>query len=182
MTLKQYQKVKLATTVIIAMIISQAILFNNFIIPVVVLIISSLGLLYLRRKVTEIIADERDYATAGRSALLAIQIYAWGAAIGMFIFYAFHDYNPAYEPVAITLAYSTCILMLVYSLIFRYYNKISLSDKKMWYTIFVIILCIFGVIFTLRLFSGEDDWVCQNGEWIKHGQPDFSAPNIPCEK
>jgi len=66
MTLKQYQKVKLATTVIIAMIISQAILFNNFIIPVVVLIISSLGLLYLRRKVTEIIADERDYATAGR--------------------------------------------------------------------------------------------------------------------
>mgnify|MGYP007068291668 CR=1 FL=1 len=114
--------------------------------------------------------------------MLAIQIYAWGAAIGMFIFYAFHDYNPAYEPVAITLAYSTCILMLVYSLIFRYYNKISLSDKKMWYTIFVIILCIFGVIFTLRLFSGEDDWVCQNGEWIKHGQPDFSAPNIPCEK
>lgn len=44
-----------------------------------------------------------------------------------------------------------------------------------------IILAIFASIFTLRLFSGEDRWVCQKGEWVQHGHPDFPAPTIPCK-
>jgi len=79
-----------------------------------------------------------------------------------------------------TLAFSTCILMLLYSLIFKFYNKIKFSDKK---TIFLVVtvtsVLILGV-FTVRFFSGEDNWICQNGEWVKHGRPDFPAPTIEC--
>lgn len=181
MTLKQYKKIKLAVTMVLAFIFSQAIILKIFVPPIILLVACSLLLMILRRKVTEIIADERDYATAGRSALLAMQIYSWLAVIAMFILYAFRDINPAYEPIAITLAFSTCLLMILYSMIFRYYNKFSFSDKKLPYIIFVILFFIILAIASIRFFSGEDNWICKNGQWIKHGQPDFPAPTVPCK-
>lgn len=180
LTVKQYQRIKLGLVFVLALIFSQSLVLKNFFIPVVVLIISSLLLMYLRKQVKGIIADERDYATAGRAAILAIQIYSWIVVVSMFILYALSDLNPYYYSVAMTLAFSTCILMLLYSLIFKFYNKIKFSDKK---TIFLVVtvtsVLILGV-FTVRFFSGEDNWICQNGEWVKHGRPDFPAPTIEC--
>ncbi len=47
--------------------------------------------------------------------------------------------------------------------------------------VLVIALVIFLSIFTLRLFSGEDNWICQKGQWIKHGNPSASAPTTLCK-
>ena len=181
MTLKKYQQIKLAIVVLISIIFSQSIIFKNYLIPIATLVVSSLVLILLRRQVKEVMADERDYALAGKSASWTIQIYSWIAVIAMFVLYAFRDLNPSYEPIAMTLAYSTCALMLIYSLLFRFQNKIKFTQNKNKFIVFIIILSIFAAIFTLRLFSGEDNWVCQNGEWIKHGQPNFSAPKTICK-
>jgi len=181
MTLKKYQQIKLAITVIIAIIFSQSFVYQNYIIPLVTLIVASLVLIWLRRQVKEVIADERDYATAGKSASLAIQIYSWIAVVTMFILYTFKNLNPFYEPIAMTLAYSTCLLMFVYSLLFKFQNKIKFTQNKNKFIVFMIVLAIFVAIFTLRLFSGEDNWVCQNGQWVKHGNPSFEAPKSICK-
>ncbi|MDD4901453.1 MAG: DUF2178 domain-containing protein [Patescibacteria group bacterium] len=181
MSLKQFKIVKMTLVVILAMVFSQAIVFKSFLIPVVLLIASSLAIFYLRSRVKEVIADERDYLTGGKSALWAMQIYAWVAVVAMLVLYANRDLNPAYEPVAMTLAFSTCILLLLYALIFRYYNKIKLTDKKTIYVVLVLIFFLALAVFSLRVFSGEDNWLCQNGEWIKHGQPDFPAPAVGCK-
>jgi uncharacterized membrane protein len=181
MTLKKYQQIKLAIVVVIAIIFSQSIFYNNYLIPIVTLIISYLILILLRHQVKEVIADERDYALAGKSASWAIQIYSWIAVVVMFILYTLRDVNPSYEPIAMTLAFSTCILMIIYSLFFNFQNKIKFTQNKNKFIVFAIILAIFASIFTLRLFSGEDNWVCQKGEWVQHGHPDFSAPTVPCK-
>jgi len=48
--------------------------------------------------------------------------------------------------------------------------------------IIVLVICIILlVILLIRLFSGEDNWICKSGQWVKHGQPSFSAPSIPCK-
>lgn len=41
-----------------------------------------------------------------------------------------------------------------------------------------------GVVLVLRFALGgnEDTWICQNGEWVKHGNPSQPQPVIPCEK
>lgn len=44
----------------------------------------------------------------------------------------------------------------------------------------VIVLVIF-VILGLRLLSPEDTWICQNGQWVKHGNPTTEMPNKPCK-
>lgn len=181
MTLKKYQTIRLIITIIIAIIFSQSIITNNFFIPIITLLISTLTLIYLRKKVSEVIVDERDKEIGGKSALLAIQIYSWLAVIIMFLMYSLRNINPFYEAVALTLAFSTCILMLLYALIFRYYNKIKMTDKKLAYTALVLVLFVIMAILSLRVFSGEDNWVCSDGQWVKHGQPDYPAPQIECK-
>lgn len=181
MTLKQFQAIKLIAVIGLGIIFGQAIVRENYLIPLAALVIAVLVLFYLRSKVKEVIADERDYETGGKAARIAIQIYAWFAVILMLFLYAQRNLNPSYLPIAVTLAYSTCFLMLLYALIFRYYHKFSLSDKKIFYLIAIIIIIAVLLVFGARLFSGEDDWICKNGQWIEHGHPSFPAPNKECK-
>lgn len=39
-----------------------------------------------------------------------------------------------------------------------------------------IILAISGI----RFFSGEDSWICVDGQWVKHGHPESPAPEAGC--
>ena len=130
MTLSQYKKVRLATVFVTAIVFSQSIIFHNFIVPVAVLAASSLMLFYLRKKVKGIIADERDYVIAGKSALLAIQLFSMAAVIVMFFFYSLRGAEPYYEPIALTLAISVCALMLIYSAIFKYQIRRDTNGPK----------------------------------------------------
>lgn len=47
---------------------------------------------------------------------------------------------------------------------------------------FLILLCGFVIIaaFLIRFLSPEDSWVCQNGEWTKHGSPAVEQPTSEC--
>ena len=47
---------------------------------------------------------------------------------------------------------------------------------------FAIIIIIILTVFFVRFVIGgsEDDWVCANGEWIKHGSPNAPMPTEPC--
>lgn len=181
LTIKQYQKIKLGIVIVLAMVFSQSIIYRNFFIPVALLIVGTLVLLYLRKQVKEVILDERDKVSGGKAAMLTIQIYAWLAVIAMFLLYSLADLNPYYNSIAMTLAFSTTILMLLYSAIFNYYNKMKFSDKKLIYTAIVLVFFMLLTIFSLRAFSGEDNWVCDSGEWIKHGQPSYPAPTVECK-
>ncbi|MFH1822885.1 MAG: GerMN domain-containing protein [Patescibacteria group bacterium] len=48
--------------------------------------------------------------------------------------------------------------------------------------IIIIILAIvtFTAIIGLRLFTDEDTWLCDNGEWVKHGNPSAPMPESGC--
>ncbi|MBU1146531.1 GerMN domain-containing protein [Patescibacteria group bacterium] len=37
-----------------------------------------------------------------------------------------------------------------------------------------------GVFLGIRSRSGEDNWICDNREWIKHGNPSAPQPTEPC--
>jgi len=51
-------------------------------------------------------------------------------------------------------------------------------------SILIITIVIIGaVMLGVRFLSGpEDTWICQNGEWVKHGNPSSFKPALPCEK
>lgn len=43
----------------------------------------------------------------------------------------------------------------------------------------IVILCI-AVLIGIRFYSGEDNWICKNGAWQKHGQPSAPKPTSGC--
>lgn len=50
-------------------------------------------------------------------------------------------------------------------------------------TIIVILLLLAGAVatvFALRVIGGEDAWICQEGVWVAHGQPEAPKPTTPC--
>lgn len=54
--------------------------------------------------------------------------------------------------------------------------------KKYYWIILFVILAVLMVILSIRFLSGEDDWICQNGEWVKHGQPSVEKPSAFCNQ
>jgi len=47
-----------------------------------------------------------------------------------------------------------------------------------------VLFVLVGAVLVLRFVLGgnEDTWICQDGAWIKHGNPSQPQPVIPCEK
>ena len=48
--------------------------------------------------------------------------------------------------------------------------------------IFLVLLIGGGAILAIRFLAGgnEDTWICQDGQWVKHGNPSATKPNTPC--
>lgn len=145
MTLKQYTILRLSIVIVLAVFISQCVLFNNYVLPIIGIAVASLLLLYFRGKVDEVISDERDYQIGGRAALWTIQIFSWIATIGFFAFYAFGN------PISYSLAYMVCFLLMLYSFIFRLMDRSTKSTGRIVSLVlniaFLIALIVMGGIF-----------------------------------
>jgi amino acid permease len=53
--------------------------------------------------------------------------------------------------------------------------------KKIVWRIFLFFLVLSIVLAVVRVVSGEDDWVCSNGQWVEHGHPGASKPLGDCQ-
>lgn len=57
-----------------------------------------------------------------------------------------------------------------------------MKKNKKTMAVFVILLMLFLVLFCTRfLFGGDEDtWICKNGNWQKHGNPNYAMPKQSC--
>lgn len=54
--------------------------------------------------------------------------------------------------------------------------------KKLFIGGAIFLLLIVGIVVVLRFFVGgpEDNWICQGGSWVKHGNPSAPMPTGSC--
>ena len=54
--------------------------------------------------------------------------------------------------------------------------------KKTIIVIIIAIVILAAVWLGIRFIIGgpEDTWICENGQWVKHGQPSAPKPTTPC--
>ena len=142
-----------------------------------------------RQRVKEVLADERDYNIAGTAARYSITIFAVIMMVGIFAMMALKDKNPEFANIASLLAYLTCALMFINALVFRFLKIKETNDKEGLVRNFrrylpFIILAFISValiaIASLRMFTPEDGWICQNGTWARHGNPGTTMPADSC--
>ena len=89
-------------------------------------------------------------------------------------------------------SYLACALLLINAGIFQYLHmRLQLQSSKLdrqmklrAITLYLIIALFIASIIVggLRLFSGEDAWICRDGQWQQHGQPDSPMPTSACLK
>ena len=57
-----------------------------------------------------------------------------------------------------------------------------MARNKKIFTIIIAVVIIAAVWFFIRFVVGgpEDDWICVDGQWMKHGVPSAPTPTAPC--
>lgn len=151
MTLKKYKYLRIIIVIALAIIFSQAYAYQNYYLATGILVTASLAMYLMRKKVKDVLADERDYEYGGKAALLAMQVYCWIGVVAMFILKSMAHFNPVYDVIASTLAFSVCIFMLLYSFIYYVKSKAKFWNKWTIYTLIVLLLFIaMGVLAVLK--------------------------------
>ncbi len=124
MSYKTFRTIQAFTGMALGGIMGASISQGNWIVPVIAVIISILIITILRRKVKEIVTDERTYDIAGKASLLTLQIVAVGMALAGAILLAIsRDSSSTMGQIAITLCYATCALLVINALTYTYYNR-----------------------------------------------------------
>ncbi len=190
MTLKKYRYYRLALAMILAASISSLVATGNYLLPLIAATFAWLIMYNIRQHVDGILADECDYALAGKSARYTLSAVSMLMMVAFFILMHFAKNNEAFHNLAMLLAYLTYTLLLINASIFQYLklkmkpDKTNYRDWLKTFAIYALIALIFASTFIggIRLFSGEDDWICRQGTWQKHGQPTAPMPQTPCLK
>jgi len=127
MTKKAFSIYRIIAVIIVTIIVSISINYGNWYLPVISIMASWLFLYTLRRKVKEVIADERDYIIAGKASGLTMKIYISSSVIIGMILYSTGKENEILFNIATTLLYSACFLMIFYAVLFKIYER---KDKN----------------------------------------------------
>jgi uncharacterized membrane protein len=148
MTTKKYGVFRIAMVIFLSLALSQAMIYKNFYLSIGLVVIASLILYLMRKRVEGIMFDERDLRIGGEAALQSLSIYAWISVCAMFILKS--SSIAIYDAMGNLIAFSTCILMLIYSLVYRLKAKKGLKDARLIYVaivlIFFVILGIIGMM------------------------------------
>ena len=59
-------------------------------------------------------------------------------------------------------------------------KTVIMKVKKIIIIIALASVAIVASVATLRLLGGEDNWICENGNWVKHGSPSAPQPAAAC--
>ncbi len=94
---------------------------HSLIVPLIVIAVGGFFLVMLRKRVTEVVRDERTQAISQRAARLTMSVFAPACALLAlaFIMLGQSDLKQA----GYTLAYATCGLMIIYDVFYFYLNR-----------------------------------------------------------
>lgn len=123
MTAKKFMFFKLIIAMILAGVVSSFVVVGNYLVPLAAIFTAVVLVLFMRRRVSQVMADERDYQIAGKAARYAMTIFTAVVGLVILVLFAWRPGNPAFELVGSALAYAICGLMLLYSIIFKYYSR-----------------------------------------------------------
>jgi uncharacterized membrane protein len=124
MTIKTLRIVTAAIAVVLAIVVAWSIITQNFVIPIIAIVLA-IGLNYLlRRSTKEVTQDERISLLYEKAAGATIRICVPVAGIGAVIIIVLQHHLPDdMVSVAYTLAYTACVILLVHSGFYSFYSR-----------------------------------------------------------
>ena len=132
MSFKMFTLIRVVVVMIVAGVIGWAVTSGNAVLPVPVAIAGAAILfLLLKRRVKEVVVDERIYTIAGKAVDKTYRIFGMVAALaGATLIAVSKEGSPTLLYIGLTLSYSGCGLVLIYYIFYTYYNKKLGGGKK----------------------------------------------------
>ena len=84
-----------------------------------------------------------------------------------------HWFSDVVAGFAIGIFWSTLFILI-------FHHIKELSKNKLFIAIMIIVFII-GAMMGAKMLFDEDDWICKDGQWIRHGNPRAPMPTEPCE-
>jgi uncharacterized membrane protein len=125
MNIKTYRNWRVAITAIIAAVAAVSVVAGNAYILISAVIIGMIVIIMLRRRVKEVIYDERTYSIAYKAARLTMSIVGIGMAIAGAILLALNRDTLSSAPaqVGFALEYAVCGLLVINLAAYTYYSR-----------------------------------------------------------
>jgi uncharacterized membrane protein len=124
MSYNTYRKWQAVSGMVIGGVTGASVAMDNWIVPVVTIIICISIMTFLRRRVKEIVADERTFAVAGKAARLTMLIGIFGMVIiGAIFIFVGRDSAPELTQLGFTLVYAACAFLVINYIAYYYYNN-----------------------------------------------------------
>ncbi len=108
---------------IIGAIVGYSMNIHNFILPFVAVIGGILALQLIKRRVEDVLEDERTYRISERASRRVLEIFGIGSALTGVTLIALDKH----QEVGYALAFSACILILLYMIFYAYYSMRSMD-------------------------------------------------------
>jgi uncharacterized membrane protein len=125
MNVKTYRNWRTVLTLIIVALAAVAVATGIAYILIAAVVIGIIVLVLLRRRVKEVVEDERTYTIAYKAARLTVSMGGMGMAITGAIMLAFNrdDFSATLAQVGFALLYATCGLLVVNLAAYTYYSR-----------------------------------------------------------
>ncbi|MFA5075957.1 MAG: DUF2178 domain-containing protein [Patescibacteria group bacterium] len=122
MTKKKFKIIQVSLTMTLAIIIGQSIIRGDYILPIICFV-AAVSLIYvLKKRVTEVLADERDLQVAGQAARVAIAVYSLLLALVSIVAIALSKTHPELLVPGYFASYSVCVLLILNVVLYQIYN------------------------------------------------------------
>jgi uncharacterized membrane protein len=125
MTYNTFKIGRISLAALIAIAAAVAIVLGIVYILLAALVAGMAALVVLRRRVVEVVEDERTYAVAYRAARLTVVIVGVGTAVAGAILLALarQDFTSTLAQVGFALEYVTCALLVINYIAYYYYSR-----------------------------------------------------------
>ena len=126
MDIKRFRLLGIVVIVDMMALVGWSIATENHLIVIPVFIGGVILLRLLRRQVRDIVEDERSYRIGEKASRFTIQVFALLTAIAGIILVALSGSHCSYtKEIGLTLAFSACVLLILYMISYSYYNRKS---------------------------------------------------------
>jgi len=124
MSVKTYRLWMLAITVVVAVLVGWSVTTGYALVPIPVFLAGAIIIYLLRRRVKALTEDERVHSIVNRTSRRTVEIIVILMAIaGATLLAMSQGGSPDLEPAGLTLAYSVCATLIIYNILYTYYNR-----------------------------------------------------------
>lgn len=118
-----YQTIRALIAAVVAALIGSAVIMGNLLLAAITLILGIFISYFVRKNVYEITEDERTYLVAGKASRMTIMSFLTIITLLGIGLATLKNNFLEFTPTGFTLAYSACLLLILYSGFYFYYNK-----------------------------------------------------------